>query len=155
MARSILLALTTIVLLAVNTLDAVSAPSAVDEVRAARAAWNDAYNAGDINRLIALYTEDAASMAPGMPATVGRAAIKTDLGMFLADNKVRETSQIQDIMIQGDLAVERANYVAQITPRNGKAFTERGKHIVAYRRGSDWQWRVKWEIWNSDLPEQK
>ena len=88
-------------------------------------------------------------------ATVGRPAIKTDLGMFLADNKVHETAQIQDIMIQGDLAVERANYVAQITPRKGKPFTARGKHIVAYRRGPDGQWRVKWEIWNSDVPEQK
>jgi len=155
MMRSILLTLTTFVLLAGNTSFAASAPSAVDQVRAARAAWNDAYNAGDVNRLIALYTEDAVSMAPGIPATVGRPAIKTDLGMFLADNKVRETAQIQDIMIQGDLAIERANYVAQITPRTGKSFTERGKHIVAYRRGADRQWRVKWEIWNSDVPEQK
>jgi uncharacterized protein (TIGR02246 family) len=155
MMRSILVTLTTVVLLAGNISFAASAPSAVDEVRTTRTAWNDAYNTGDVNRLIALYTEDAVSMAPGIPATVGRPAIKTDLGMFLADNKVHETAQIQDIMIQGDLAVERANYVAQITPRKGKPFTERGKHIVAYRRGPDGQWRVKWEIWNSDAPEQK
>jgi ketosteroid isomerase-like protein len=155
MMRSILLTLTTVVLLAGNTSFAASAPSAVDEVRTTRAAWNDAYNIGDVNRLIALYTEDAVSRAPGIPVTVGRPAIKTDLGMFLADNKVHETTQIQDIMIQGDLAVERANYVAQITPRKGKPFTERGKHIVAYRCGPDGQRRVKWEIWNSDAPEQK
>jgi ketosteroid isomerase-like protein len=94
-------------------------------------------------------------MAPGMPATIGRPAIKTDIGAFLAENKVHETAQIQGIMIQGDLAVERANYVAEITPRTGKSFTERGKHIVAYRRSPDGKWRIKWEIWNSDVPEKK
>ena len=91
-------------------------------------------------------------MLPGASASIGRPAIRADLGAFLAENNVNETAQIQEIVIQGDLAVERASYVVQITPRTGAPFTERGKHIVAYARGPNGQWRIKWEIWNTDTP---
>ena len=151
--RTMMLTLATVLLLARSASFAAPAPTEADGVRAARAAWNDAYNAADINRLITLYTEDAVSMAPGVPATIGRPAIKRDLAAFLAKNKVHESAQIQDVRIQGDLAVERANYIAEITPRTGKAFTERGKHIVTYRRGPDGKWRIQWEIWNGNEPE--
>ena len=65
---------------------------------------------------------------------------------------MNETAQIQEIVIQGDLAVERASYVVQVTPRTGAPFTERGKHIVAYARAPNGEWRIKWEIWNTDTP---
>ena len=155
MTRSIFLTLTTVLLLTVNASIGAPAPAATNDVRAVRAAWNDAFNAGDIDRLIALYTEDAVSMPPGAAPNIGRAAIKTDIGAFLAAHTVRETVQIQDIMIQGDMAVERADYDIQITPRTGQPFAEHGKHIVAYRRGPDGKWRIKFEIWNSNVPEKK
>ena len=126
------------------------AQTAEDEVRAARAAWDEAYSAGDLDRLMELYTEDAVSMAPGFPASVGREAIEADLGGFLAEHDTQHDTDIQDIVVEGDLALERAAYTDEITPRGGEAFTEHGKHIVVYRRGADGAWRVLWEIWNTN-----
>lgn len=123
-----------------------------DEVRAARAAWDEAYSAGDLDRLMELYTEAAVSMAPGFPASVGREAIEADLGGFLAEHETQHETDIEDILVEGDLAIERAAYTDQITPEGGETFTERGKHIVVYRRGEDGAWRVLWEIWNTNEP---
>lgn len=128
------------------------AQMAVEEVRGARTAWDEAYSAGNIDRLMEMYTEDAVSMAPGFPASVGRDAIRADLGSFLAAHDTRHETAIQDILIEGNLAIERATYTDAISPKDGKAFTERGKHIVVYQRGADGVWRVLWEIWNTDEP---
>ena len=72
MNRFTRLALPAVLVLAANVSSAAPAPSASDEIRAVRAAWNTACNASDIDRLIALYTEDAVSMPPGASASIGR-----------------------------------------------------------------------------------
>ena len=123
-----------------------------DEVRAARTAWDEAYSAGAVIRLMELYTDDAVSMAPGFPASVGRDAIEADLGGFLAEHETQHETDIEDILVEGDLAIERATYTDEITPQGGETFTEHGKHIVVYRRGEDGAWRVLWEIWNANEP---
>jgi uncharacterized protein (TIGR02246 family) len=137
-------------LLAVAGLAAAPAPPPREAVRTVREDWNRAYSAGDLERLMRLYAEDAVSMPPGAPALVGKAAIRADLAGFLAANRVHETAAVQDVMISGDLAVERAAYRAEITSKAGRRTVERGKHMVAYRRGPDGRWRVRWEIWNAD-----
>ena len=118
------------------------------EIRAASDAWDRAYNAADVEALAVLYADDAVSMAPGAPASIGRDAIRADLEGFLEGNEARHTTEIQQIVVDGDLAVERANYAHDFTPAGGALTEERGKHVVVYRRGEDGSWKVLWEIWN-------
>ncbi len=51
---------------------------ATDEatIRAGTVLWTDAYNAGEVNKIAALYAEDAVVMPSNAPALIGRAAIK-------------------------------------------------------------------------------
>ena len=121
-----------------------------DQVRAASAAWEAAYNARDVDLLMEQYTEDAVSMAPGFPASVGSKAVRADLEAFFAAFEVDHTTDIKEIIIVDDLAIERADYADAIAPIGGEAETEHGKHVVIRRLGDDGQCRVLWEIWNAN-----
>ncbi len=118
------------------------------KIRNASAAWDMAFNAGDVDSLMDRYHESAVSMVPGHPASVGREAIRRDFESFFSENAGQHTTSIDEIVVSGDLAVERARYSMDITPKSGSAIAERGKHIVVYRRNPDGTWQVLWEIWN-------
>ncbi|MFQ5856965.1 MAG: YybH family protein [Anaerolineae bacterium] len=148
-----------IILLAALTLGACVVPATPavapeadqeDLVRDASAAWDDAFNAGDLPRLMELYTEEAVDMPPNLPALEGKAAVESDLQYILEEFTAHHETSIIDIKIGGDLAVERAGYTMTLTPKaGGDTVTEVGKHIVIRQKVGD-EWKVLWEIWNSD-----
>ena len=127
---------------------AADAADPADEVRAASAAWDKAFNAENLDALMDRYHENAVSMAPGFPSSVGREAIRGDFEGLFAGNAARHATDIQDLLVRDDIAVERAHYTMEITPEGGDTAVEQGKHIVVYRRDRDGAWRVLWEIWN-------
>jgi hypothetical protein len=61
------------------------APAPVDTsadeaaLKAATDTWIDSYNAGDVEKIVALYTDDGVLMPPHAPVATGKAAIR----MFL------------------------------------------------------------------------
>ena len=130
------------------------AGSAEDDVVATCAAWEAAYMSGDIDKLMELYTADAVSMAPGAPASVGKEAIRSDYGKFLADYTVTHQTMATQVAFEGNVAIERGGYKQSATPKKGgPVLYERGKYIVIWNYEADGKWREKLEIWNSDTTE--
>ena len=121
-----------------------------DAIRVASAEWDDAFNAGDLARLLELYTEQAVDMPPNLPVLEGKAAIEADLQYVLEEFDAHHETSIIDIKVDGDLAVERAAYTMELTPKTGgDTMTEVGKHVVVRQQVGD-EWKVLWEIWNQD-----
>ena len=90
-------------------------------------------------------------MPPGLPALLSRSTIKADFKAFFESNTATHRTFDADRKIAGDFAIERARYEATIRPNDGSAAVhEAGKHVVVYRRQADGNWKVFWEIWNSD-----
>jgi ketosteroid isomerase-like protein len=119
-----------------------------DQIREANAAFEDAYAAGDVERLMECYADDAVSMPPGYPASVGKAAIKDDFEMFFEVFTVEERDlEIVDIWISGDLAARRAEWSQTLNDGSG-SFTEFGKCVVGFKKIRN-EWKVIWEIWNN------
>lgn len=119
-------------------------------VAAASAAWDEAFNAGELKRLMARYQEDAVSMPPGAPALLGRKAIDADFKGFFEGNVVEHHTVNATRHAAGDTVVERAEYTLTIRPKDGSApAQEEGKHIVVHARQADGSWKVMWEIWNA------
>jgi uncharacterized protein (TIGR02246 family) len=56
----------------------------LDQARAAQADWAAAFNAGNLEALLATYTPDAILIPPGGPALTGAPAIRACLEGFLA-----------------------------------------------------------------------
>ena len=120
------------------------------QVRAASAAWDEAFNGGDLTQLMNLYDEDAVSMPPGLPALEGKSAIEDDFAWFFGNFTAHHQTNIVDLQISDDLAVEYGQYTMMITPKDdSEPINEAGKHIVVRRKSGD-TWQVIREIWNTD-----
>lgn len=127
-----------------------AAEDSLKEVAAASAAWDEAFNSGDLNRLMARYQDDAVSMPPGAPALQGSKVIGADFKGFFAGNAAEHHTVNPIRHAAGDTVVERAEYTLTIRPKDGSSpAQEEGKHIVVYARQSDGSWKVLWEIWNA------
>ena len=125
---------------------------AEEEVRAASAAWDEAHNAGDLAKLVALYGDSAVSMPFNRPALEGRAAIEADFRAFFDTYTAHHTTEIVSLTVVEDWAIERGRYQLSATPKGeGAPFSETGKHVVIRRR-VDGSWKVQMEIWNLDAP---
>ena len=103
-----------------------------------------ALRARDLERVMALYADDAVFMPPNSPALSGSAAIRQFWTGLLAAPNVEADLIIEDIETCGDLAIERGRL--EITA----PFRDSGKYLVVWRnRGGRWQ--IVSDIFNSSL----
>jgi uncharacterized protein (TIGR02246 family) len=121
-------------------------------IREASAAWDEALNAADVGRLMQLYTHTPVSMPYNRPSIEGREAIEADFRELFANFNAHHKTTIVSLEILGDWAIEYGRYELTATPKAGGAPSrELGKHIVI-RKKVDGQWKIHWEIWNTDEP---
>jgi ketosteroid isomerase-like protein len=119
------------------------------ELLAASIAWDEAYNAENLDAVMALYADGAVSMPPGFPALVGKPALRFDYEFLFEHYDFHHQTTVVQLEIEGSLSVERGEYVMTVTPADGgPAFVETGKHLVVRRqiRGA---WLVIEETWNT------
>ena len=121
-------------------------------IRASAPAWADAYNAGDAEKLAAMYWDDAILQPPGAPAATGRAAIQDFLAADSAATKAAGlTMNIPEagaVGLSGDLAYEAGSY--SVTDASG-ATVDTGKYIGVFQE-RDGKWLYIRDTWNSDNP---
>jgi uncharacterized protein (TIGR02246 family) len=97
----------------------------------------------------ALYTDDASMMPPNGPAVQGRQQIEKFLSSFPPISSF--TFDIVDVDGRGDLAYVRGNYAMTLTPPGGAPVNDRGKYVEIWRKQADGSWKIKWDIFNSDV----
>lgn len=127
--------------------------TAADEavIRAGTETWNSAYNASDIDRILALYADDAVVMAPGLAALAGREAIRGYLTKDIPAAKAAGLT-VKDgtstVGMSGDLAWHAGT--SSVVDAAGKT-VETGKYLEVWRRSSG-KWLIIQDIWNDDAP---
>jgi ketosteroid isomerase-like protein len=124
---------------------------AADEaaIRAATVLWNDAYNAGEVDKIVALYTADAVVMPSNAPVLKGRTAIKDFLTKDTAATKAEgltEKDGTSDVGISGDLAWHAGT--SSVIDTAGKTVAT-GKYVEIWHRING-QWLMVRDIWNDD-----
>jgi uncharacterized protein (TIGR02246 family) len=99
----------------------------------------------------ALYTADAAFMAPNMPTVSGQPAIRGAWAEMLKMPSLALTLTPTDIDIaaSGELATEAGRYTFKAG--GDQPLDDRGKYLVEYRKVGT-QWRIENDIFNSDIP---
>ena len=118
-------------------------------IRAGTVAWTDAYNAGDIDKIVALYTDDAVVMPPNTSLVAGRAAIKDYLTKDIAAAKAAGLTAkdgVGEVGISGDLAWHAGT--SSVVDATGTT-VETGKYIEVWHR-SNGHWLMVRDIWNDD-----
>lgn len=107
-------------------------------------------NAKNFAAAAALYLDDASLLLPNSPAVQGKQQIQK----WMTDNPPISDFAVEPVDIdgRGDVAYVRGNYSLTMTPPGGAAVHDRGKFIEIWRKQPDGSWKIRWDIFNSDLP---
>lgn len=125
---------------------AVKAQESPDHVAKA-AVWEQNFNAGDIDGIVALYTEDARLLPPDAEMSQGLDAVRATFG-GLIDAGLTGTLNTTEAMVAGDIGYRFGTFSLQ-APDGSEAY--RGKYMEIWRQVGG-EWKISADIWNSDQP---
>jgi len=104
--------------------------------------WAVASREGDVDTVMNLMTEDVIFLTPGNPPmyrkdfAAGSAAMKGTV-------RIEGRSDVQEITVDGDIAIFWNLLEVEITPLAGGVTSKRaGNTLTVLRRGNDGQWRI-------------
>ena len=117
------------------------------EILAKAATWQEALNAGDIEGLVALYSDDARLMPPNAVATQGPDAIRADFGGMIAAGLTIKLDTIEAASA-GNTGYRVGTYTLTAP---GGATADTGKYIELWEKVGG-EWLITNDIWNSDAP---
>ena len=120
-------------------------------IRAGTATWNEAYNAGEVDKIVALYADDTVVMPPNVPAVSGREALKAYLTKDVAASRAAglvAKDGTSSVGVSGDLAWHAGS--SSVVDSAGKT-VETGSYVEVWRR-TNGQWLMVRDIWNDDAP---
>jgi uncharacterized protein (TIGR02246 family) len=130
-----------------------AAAAAVNEI------WREysaSLNADDLNRWMALWTDDGIQMPPDEPAVVGKKGIRARNQGVLDQFSFNIAITNAEVRTAGDLAFARGTYKATLTPkRGGNPIPIDGKYMTILSRQSDGSWKIYRDIFNSNVPPGK
>ena len=127
--------------------------TAVEEaaLRANTVAWVEAYNAGDADKIVAMYADDGALMPPEAPTAVGHDAMRQYLVADIAASKAAGMSFALDqdaSGVSGDLGWHTGAF--HVANSSG-ATVVTGKYAEIWRKLNG-KWLMIRDIWNNDAP---
>jgi len=110
-------------------------------IRQLIARWLEATHNGDVEAVLSLIATDAIFLVPGQPPMQGRDAFERSLRTVLADNAIESHSEINEIVVSGDLAYCRTQLAVTITSKHGKLPLQRTGHTLSIlRKDASGQW---------------
>ena len=105
--------------------------------------WLSATREGDVNAVLALMAPDVIFLVAGQPPMQGREAFAQSLRAVLSDNVIDSASQIDEVVVSGDLAYCRTRLSVTVTSKHGKLPLRRTGHTLSIlRKGSDGKWQL-------------
>jgi len=143
-----------LLMLAASTLASAAEESSPEATfRAGTAEWIAAYNAGDVDRIMALYAEDAVIMPPDAPPASGHAAIRAHLTKDIAATskagiRLADVNSASTTGASGDLGWHTGAFT--VTDAAGKTVGT-GKYCVIWQKKKG-KWVLIRDIWNNDAP---
>jgi uncharacterized protein (TIGR02246 family) len=133
---------------AVQTVDTADDEAAL---KAATTTWIAAYNAGEVERIIPLYTQDAVVMPPHASVANGHTAIRAFLTADTAGAKAAGVTLVEgpaSAGVSGDMGWNSGTY----TVKDASAITVDSGSYLSVSRKVDGRWLMFRDTWNSDRP---
>jgi uncharacterized protein (TIGR02246 family) len=106
--------------------------------------WAEAFNAGDIDRLMAVYAPSIVDMNQDGPTDVGKPSLANGYRIMLDGNTGHLSPHIDEIKVFGTFAFLRATFDLTMVPKTpgGKTYETRRRLLAIVHKESDGQWRV-------------
>ena len=117
------------------------------------AEWSIAASEGrDVERILSYWTDDAVVLPPGLPAVVGKAALRqyVEGSMQIPGFRISWTSTDVTFSPDGNLAYMFSRNAVTMDAPDGTPTTTIGRAVTIWRREPDGQWRCAVDIWNAE-----
>ena len=109
-------------------------------IREMHTAWIDAVNAGGLDRLLALMTDDVVFLNPGQ-APLGRDGFSPGFSAAHQQSRIHCISELEEVVVVGEVAYTRSRDALSVVPRAGGEETQLAGHrITVYRKQPDGCW---------------
>ncbi len=108
--------------------------------------WMETFEAGDMDGLVGLYTEDAIFLPPNGELIRGIDGVREHL-QALKDTGLKGDLETLEAMVAGDLGYRLGTFT--LTTPDGEV-ADRGKYIEIWRQVGG-EWKIASDIYNSDL----
>ena len=123
----------------------------VEAIRKINEEYDSAHNAGDINRIVALYTDEAVRFPAAGPACIGKNAIRDELQQMFDQVTVELKTVVDDIKVSGDLAFYRGAWEQTNTPKDGgEPLKLSGNAITILQKQADGTWKIICQGWSHE-----
>jgi uncharacterized protein (TIGR02246 family) len=110
------------------------------EIRTVHSTWIGAVNAGDLARLLTMVAEDVVFLGPGQ-APFGREGFSSNFTAALQQLQFCCTSELEEVVIAGEVAYTRSRDALSVTPRAGGSEAQfAGHRMTVYRKERNGRW---------------
>ena len=111
-------------------------------------AYEEALEAGDIERLLTFFADEAYALPPDEDVVMGKTDIAEYMASFFDDKALEREFTLVDYTISGDYATRLGSWTNMLSDPNGGApALEVGRCMFGYEYdGTDW--KIIWQIWN-------
>ena len=113
--------------------------------------FNAAINAGDIDKLVSLYTDNVVRIPPNKPALIGKEANRSMFQEVLDNFTVQNEGVNVDLKVSGDLAFVRGSWTSTFTPKDeGEPLKYNGSFVFVIQKQPEGSWKVICHIWSNE-----
>jgi len=126
-------------------------------INAAKTEFRDAFNLGDVARLLAIADPDLVSFSDGQPSEFGRA------GLDALENRLKNLFErfvaklaviVIEIRMKGDVAYDYGWHDLTLTPKGGgQPIRRRDRYVDIWRKSGDGNWKLWMYMDNQDVAD--
>lgn len=123
----------------------------IEAIHALRAREIAAAEAGDVESLLELRTENFVAMPPGQPPVRGIPPVRDFLEVMFAAGSLKETLTSEDAVVAGEWAYDRGTFKGEVTMAStGATVPVDGKYLWIVRQQPDGSWRYAVQMWSDN-----
>ena len=121
-------------------------------MRAASAEWARVAAAGDLEKTLSYYTDDASMFPPNAPMITGPEARRKLWTALLAPAELAFSNAATKVEVarSGDLAYETGTFKESFKDDKGQPVNVAGKYVVIWKKQPNGQWKAAFDIFNTD-----
>jgi ketosteroid isomerase-like protein len=131
----------------------------VYQINVAKSEFREAYNTGDVDRLIAAFSAGGfTDMSKGRASKFGSQAtarLREQASSLFASHSVKLTVIIIDIAVHGDTAHDYGWYELILKPKSGgETIRKRYRYFELWSKNAQGSWKISFHINNQDVREE-
>jgi ketosteroid isomerase-like protein len=128
----------------------------IDAINAAKTEFREAYNTGDVDRLLAVFADGFADLTAGVPTFFGteaKSVLRSRTAKLFQNYRATLLVTMMSIRVLHTTAYDFGWHTLTLVPRKGgEPITSRRRYFELWHKGTDAKWRIELFIDNPDLP---